>query len=478
LRQDGDRIDGDFVVSAGESRAFVLTYSPSHRPLPARVEAPRALAETVLFWEDWVRRGRRPQRWEAQVVRSLITLRALIYTPTGGIVAAPTSSLPEFAGGSRNWDYRFCWLRDATLSLLALMDAGYIDEAAAWRDWLLRAVAGRADQIQIMYGIAGERHLPERDVGWLEGFAGSRPVRVGNAAHGQRQLDVFGEVMDVLHQARAQGIGPLESAWTLQRSLLDFLAGIWEQPDHGIWETRGPMRHWTYSKIMCWLAFDRAIQDAERYSLDGPVDQWRSMRERIHHDVCTKGFDARRNSFVQWYGSDQVDASLLQIPTLGFLEPTEPRVLGTIAAIEQDLLRDGLVRRYDTDATDDGLPPGEGAFLACSFWLADAYVQCGRQEDAERLFEHLQGLCNDVGLLSEQYDPRAGRMLGNFPQAFSHLSLIATAFNLSEGARPAAQRSGQQAGPLPQARSRGVPAGRPPSDSGGNAGRARFSRRS
>lgn len=431
----------NFALHAGESMAFTLTYSPSHLPHDAAPDAHGALLHTEKLWREWVAKGRKLNRWSDAVTRSLITLRALIYSPTGGMIAAPTTSLPEQLGGTRNWDYRFCWLRDATLALLALMDAGYYQEAAAWRDWLLRAIAGSPQELQIMYGIADERRLMEWTVPWLPGYEGASPVRVGNAAHAQLQLDVFGEVMDALHQARRGDIVPLTTAWDVQGQLLQYLATAWEQPDFGIWEVRGPAQHFTYSKIMCWVAFDRAIQDAERFGLEGPVDEWKALCARIHSQVCEQGYDPTRNCFVQSYGSSQLDASLLLIAELGFLPASDPRVQGTIAAIEANLIRDGLVHRYDTAGTDDGLPAGEGAFIACSFWLADAYALCGRHADAEALFERLLALRNDVGLLAEEYDTASGRMVGNFPQGFSHLALIGTAFNLAHEEKPAEQRS-------------------------------------
>jgi GH15 family glucan-1,4-alpha-glucosidase len=431
----------DFTIRAGETLSFALTYVPSHLPPPPVLDVSQALAETEHFWREWVAKGKRTQRWPEAVTRSLITLRALIHSPTGGIVAAPTTSLPEHLGGTRNWDYRFCWLRDATFTLLAFMNAGYFDEADAWRRWLLRAIAGSPDQLQIMYGIAGERRLTEWEAPWLPGYEGSQPVRVGNGAHGQLQLDVFGEVMDAIHQARRGGLATSQAGWALECALLTQLSTLWREPDYGIWEVRGPPRHFTYSKIMSWVAFDRAIKDAERYSLPGPLDEWRALREQIHNEVCERGYDPSRNTFVQSYGSDQLDASLLLIPELGFLPPHDPRVLGTIAAIEMTLMRDGFVYRYDTAGSDDGLPPGEGTFIACSFWLADAYAMTGRIAEAHALFERLLALCNDVGLLAEEYDPATRRMVGNFPQAFSHLSLVGTAFNLAHASKPAEQRS-------------------------------------
>jgi GH15 family glucan-1,4-alpha-glucosidase len=429
-----------FTLRAGESMTFTLTYVPSHLEPPAVPDSHEAVERTEYLWKDWVAHGRRLHRWSEAVTRSLITLRALIYAPTGGIVAAPTTSLPESIGGTRNWDYRFCWLRDATLTLRALMNAGYYREAVAWRDWLLRAIAGSPNELQIMYGIAGERRLMEWEVPWLPGYENSKPVRVGNAAYAQLQLDVFGEVMDALHHARRGEIDRLPTAWAVQRQLLSYLESVWQQPDYGIWEVRGPPRHFTYSKIMCWVAFDRAVKDAEEFGLEGPIERWKALRDRIHREVCERGYDAERNCFVQSYGSQQLDASLLLIPELGFLPPQDERVLGTLAAIEAELVHDGFVQRYDTNKTDDGLPPGEGAFLACSFWLANAYALCGRQNEAEQLFERLLALRNDVGLLAEEYDPRTRRMVGNFPQAFSHVALIGTAFNLAGKGTPAHQR--------------------------------------
>jgi GH15 family glucan-1,4-alpha-glucosidase len=430
-----------FSVKQGERVSFVLTYSPSHLPPPKKPDVDCALADTEHFWREWVATGQKAQPWPDAAARSLITLRALIYSPTGGIVAAPTTSLPEHIGGVRNWDYRYCWLRDATLTLLAFMNAGHFDEAVAWREWLLRAIAGTPEQLHIMYGIGGERRLTEWEVPWLPGYGQSAPVRVGNAAHAQLQLDVFGEIMDVLHQARKGGIATLETGWSLQCELLTHLTKIWEQPDQGIWEVRGPAQHFTHSKIMAWVAFDRAVKDAERYQLDAPIEEWRALRDRIHRQVCERGFDPALNCFVQSYGSKHLDASLLLISQLGFLPADDPRVQGTVRAIEDRLLRDGFVQRYDTEVTNDGLPPGEGVFLPCSFWLADAYAMCGRLDEAQALFERLLALSNDVGLFAEEYDPVSKRLVGNFPQAFSHLSLVATACNLAHAKKPAEQRS-------------------------------------
>jgi GH15 family glucan-1,4-alpha-glucosidase len=432
---------GEFDVDAGTTTPFVLTHGPSHRPPPHAIDPDKALSSTEAFWEEWAARTQSTGEWCEAVTRSLITLKALTYAPTGGIVAAPTASLPEQLGGIRNWDYRFCWLRDATLTLLALMNAGYHDEARAWRDWLLRAAAGAPSQLQIMYGLAGERRLTEYEIPWLPGYESSAPVRIGNAAHDQLQLDVFGEVMDALHQARRAGLRPREADWAFQRAVLEHLETIWNQPDHGMWEVRGGPQQFTFSKVMAWVALDRGIRAVEHAGVDGPLERWRAVRQTIHDEVCTRAFDSRLGSFVQAYGSRELDASLLLIPTVGFLPPSDPRVRGTVEAVEHHLLRDGFVRRYDTKRTDDGLPEGEGAFLACSFWLADAYALVGRTADARQLFERLLSLRNDVGLLAEEYDGRAGRLVGNFPQAFSHVALVNTAHNLARASKPAEQRA-------------------------------------
>ena len=432
LRGQDMRTRAEFNVAAGQSYTFVLTYGESHKPPPPPIDAMVALADTARFWAAFISRCRYKGRYEAAVHRSLLTLKALTYAPTGGIVAAPTTSLPEQLGGPRNWDYRFCWLRDASLTLYALMDAGYTEEAVAWRDWLQRSIAGSASQIQIMYGLHGERSLEERELPWLSGYEGSAPVRIGNAASSQVQLDVYGEVLEALHQARSRALKPAPHGWALQRNIVAHLATIWDQPDEGMWEIRGARQHFTFSKIMAWVAVDRMIRDAVRYHLHGPVDEWRKLRQAIFDRVLQDGYDPVRNTFVQSFGGKELDATLLLIPTVGFLPGNDPRVIGTVAAVEQDLLVDGFVMRYRTQSNVDGLPPGEGAFLACTFWLVDAYSMQGRLGEARAVFERLLGLCNDVGLLSEEYDSGAKRLVGNFPQAFSHVALVAAAMRLEK----------------------------------------------
>jgi GH15 family glucan-1,4-alpha-glucosidase len=441
LRGEDMTTVGQFSINKDDTIPFVLSYLPSHRPLDAPFDPTRALQDTETFWREWSAKCRPAGQWSEAVRRSLITLKGLTYAPTGGMVAAPTTSLPEQLGGERNWDYRFCWLRDATLVLLGAMHAGYYEEAQAWRDWLLRAVAGSPDQLQIMYGIAGERRLTEWTAPWLPGYENSAPVRIGNAAHSQLQLDVFGEIMDVQHQARRSGLSTNESGWDAQLKFLEHLKVIWNEPDEGIWEVRGAPRHFTYSKVMAWVAFDRSIKSAETFGLPGPIDDWRKLREEICDEVCAKGFDPELGTFVQSFGSKQLDASLLLLPAVGFLPVLDPRVKATVAAIEERLLRDGFVMRYNTQETDDGLPPGEGAFLACSFWLVDVYMLQGRVADAERLFHKLIALRNDLGLLSEEYDPRVQRLIGNFPQAFSHMALVNSAYNLTRIEKPVEQRA-------------------------------------
>ncbi|HET7568361.1 MAG TPA: glycoside hydrolase family 15 protein [Gaiellaceae bacterium] len=428
------RTISEFAVDEGERVPFVLTWFPSHEPPPEAIEPELALAETEYFWREWCGEadGDLPAEWSALIRRSLIVLKALTYAPTGGIVAAPTTSLPEWIGSVRNWDYRYCWLRDATLTLLALLHGGHADEALAWRRWLLRAVAGDPADVQIMYGVAGERRLTEYEVPWLAGYEGSAPVRVGNQASEQLQLDVYGEVMDALYQARTHGLALDEDAWRIQTALLSHLEDAWREPDEGIWEIRGERRHFVHSKAMAWVAFDRAVRTVETQGLDGPAERWRALRDEIHADVCAHGWSEELGSFTQSYGSTELDASLLLLPLVGFLPADDPRVRGTVEAIERELLQDGFVLRYRTkQAGVDGLPPGEGVFLPCSFWLVDCYELLGRHDDAHGLFERLVGLANDLGLLSEEYDPAAGRLLGNFPQAFTHLALVNSAFNVA-----------------------------------------------
>ena len=443
LRGEGLKTIGDFTLAAGHRIPFVLTYCASHQPPPKSIDAEAALRRTKDLWTGWASKCNYRGPWSDQVIRSLITLKALTYAPTGGMVAAATTSLPEHIGGVRNWDYRFCWLRDATLTLLALMNAGYYEEAEAWRNWLLRAVAGSPNQIQIMYGIAGERRLTEWEVPWLAGYEKSRPVRIGNGAHSQLQLDVYGELMDALHQARVGGLPHVEAGWELQVALLDHLETVWREPDEGIWEIRGPRQHFTHSKVMAWVAFDRAIKSVEKFKLHGPVERWRTIREEIHAQVCEHGFHRGLSSFVRFYGGTELDASLLLLPTVGFLPPDDPRIQGTIEAIERRLVKDGLVLRYDTLCSDDGLPPGEGAFLACSFWLVDAYMFLGRLAQAKALYEKLVALSNDLGLMSEEYNSKLGRFVGNFPQAFSHVALVNATFNVTRKENPAEQRAAE-----------------------------------
>jgi GH15 family glucan-1,4-alpha-glucosidase len=438
---------GEFIIGCGETIPLVLTYARSHHALPEPIDPTASLEGTEKFWTEWSAKCRPAGEWSEAVKRSVLTLKALTYAATGGIVAAPTTSLPERLGGKRNWDYRYCWLRDATLTLLGAMHAGYYEEAQAWREWLLRAVAGSPDQLQIMYGIAGERRLAEWEADWLPGYEKSAPVRIGNAAHTQLQLDVFGEIMDVHHQARRCGLSTNESGWDAQIKFLEHLQRIWRQPDQGIWEMRGPPQHFVYSKVMAWVAFDRAIKSAETFGLEGPLDDWRKLREEIYDEVCERGFDKKLGTFVQAYESDQLDASLLMLPCVGFLPVTDPRIERTVAAIEARLLHDGFVLRYRTEDVKDMLPPGEGAFLACSFWLVDVYTLQERCDEAETLFRRLLDLRNEVGLLSEEYDPRLKRLVGNFPQAFSHLALINSAYNLSRARKPVHQRAQDEPAP-------------------------------
>ncbi|HUP60228.1 MAG TPA: glycoside hydrolase family 15 protein [Thermoanaerobaculia bacterium] len=440
LRGEGLVTVSDFEIGAGERRTFDLTWTETYGPHPEPQDAKVRLEQTERFWDDWSSRCTYDGPWRDAVMRSLITLKALTYEPTGGLVAAATTSLPERVGGVRNWDYRHCWLRDATFSLYALTVGGYTDEALAWREWLVNAVAGRPDELQIMYGIAGERRLTELEVQWLPGYEGSRPVRIGNAAYRQYQLDVYGEVMDVLHLTRRLGLPADDNAWRVQRALMKFLEKGWKEPDEGIWEVRGPRRHFTHSKVMAWVAFDRAIAAVEKFGMDGPVERWRAIRDEIHAEVLSKGFDRTLNAFVQFYGSESTDASLLMLPSLGFMNADDPRMVGTVDLIRKQLASNGLIARYPTSPDVDGLPPGEGTFLLCTFWLSDVLALQGRYDEAAAIFERLLALRNDVGLLAEQYDPSAGRLLGNFPQAFSHVGLINTARNLQRHGGPAEDR--------------------------------------
>jgi GH15 family glucan-1,4-alpha-glucosidase len=423
---------GEFTVSAGESVPFTMSYYPSHHRGFRYRDPYDALLATENRWHDWSSHGSLGGPWREAIVRSLITLKMLTYHPTGGIVAAATTSLPEWLGSVRNWDYRFCWIRDSTFTLYALLSSGYRSEARAWREWLLRAAAGHPSEMQIMYGLAGERRLTEYEIDWLPGYAGSRPVRIGNAAYEQQQLDVYGELMDSLYACHRYGLETSSYAWDMQLKLLEYLETIWQQPDQGMWETRCEPRHFTSSKIMTWVAFDRAIKTVEQFGVQGPRAHWQKLRAKIAAQIIDQAYDRKRNTFVQYYGAQDLDASLLLIPQLGFLPADDPRVHGTVAAIERELVRDGLVCRYPSEPGADGLPPGEGTFLACSFWLANTLALIGRRDEAVELFERLLALRNDLGLLSEEYDPIAGRMLGNFPQAFSHTAIINTAAHLCE----------------------------------------------
>jgi GH15 family glucan-1,4-alpha-glucosidase len=426
----------DFTVAAGERVSFDLTYGRTSDAQPVPLDPAAALVDTESFWNEWAALCTYEGRWRDEVMRSLITLKGLIYQPTGGVVAAATTSLPERIGGIRNWDYRYCWLRDATFTFYALMDCGYTREAAAWREWLVYAAAGEPSQLQIMYGLGGERRLTELEIDWLPGYEGSRPVRVGNAAYQQHQLDVYGEIMAAFHLARSMGVPANDDAWRVQRAMMQFLSSDWQKPDEGIWETRGPARQFTHSKVMAWLAFDRAVRSAEKFALPGPVDEWRRIRTQIRDQVLELGFDVKLNSFVQSYGSKDPDASLLMLPLVGFIDARDPRMVGTVKYHCETLMHEGLLHRYITQPHIDGLPPGEGTFLLCTFWLADNLALQGRREEAEEVFERLLSLRNDVGLLSEEYAPSPKRFLGNFPQAFSHVGLINTAVNLEKNSSP------------------------------------------
>ncbi len=435
----------EFDITAGEAVEFELTYFASHEAWPNARVGGDALAETEQQWSQWTAGCTYDGPYRELVMRSLVALRALTYTPTGGIVAAPTTSLPERIGGIRNWDYRYCWLRDATFTLYALLAAGYVESARAWRNWLLRAVAGSPDSLQIVYSVRGTRRLPETELSWLAGYDGAKPVRLGNDAHGQFQLDVYGEVIDLLFASHRFGIEHTDDEWQLSKKVIGTVEDRWREPDRGLWEMRGEPQHFTHSKVMAWVALDRGVRSIEELGLDGPLDRWRRERDAIHSDICAKAFDPKRNAFMQAYGSRQIDASTLLIPIVGFLPPDDARVRGTVAAIEAGLVHGGVVFRYTQSKrkTSDGLPPGEAAFLACSFWLVDNYVLAGRRDEAQALYAKLAALCNDVGLLSEEYDPHAKRLLGNFPQAFSHVGLINSGFNLWHATRPAEQRGGE-----------------------------------
>ena len=432
LRGENFKTVASFTVAEGQRVPFDLAWYPSHEKEPPALNVDEAIQNTETWWRNWSDRCGYEGKWHDAVLRSLITLKALTFLPTGGIVASPTTSLPELLGGVRNWDYRFCWVRDATLTLHSLLDAGYHDEACEWREWLLRTVAGSPSELNIVYGLRGERRLPELELPWLSGYENSVPVRIGNAAYQQFQLDIFGEVADTLYQCRQSGLGaPDDAGEDIAETMLEFLETGWHRPDDGIWEVRGPRRHFVHSKMMAWVAVDRAIKSAEQGWFSGAVTRWKALRHAIHEQVCEQGFDAGMNSFVQYYGSKHLDASILMMPLVGFLPVSDPRVAGTVKAIESHLVEDGFVARYTQDPQVDGIPHGEGQFLACSFWLADNYVLQNRRREAEQMFERLLNIRNDVGLLSEEYDPVTKRLVGNFPQAFSHVGLVNTAFNLS-----------------------------------------------
>jgi GH15 family glucan-1,4-alpha-glucosidase len=443
LRGEDLKTRADFEIEEGQTVPFALTWSHSFSSLPSPPDAAAVVENVTDTWKKWSSKHTLKGPYVEAALRSIITLKALTHHETGGIVAAATTSLPEEVGGIRNWDYRFCWIRDATYTLYALMGAGFMDEARAWRDWMLRAVAGKPDRMQIMYGIAGERRLTEFELAELPGYEASRPVRIGNAASEQLQLDVYGELLDSAYVAWRNGLRKTEVGWEVGRALVNHLEKIWTQPDEGIWEIRGPRRHFVHSKVMAWVAVDRAIRSVQEFGLEGPLDRWVKVRGDIHDEVCRLGFSRELNSFVQYYGSKELDASLLILPLVGFLPPEDPRVQGSVAAIEKNLMQDGLVARYSTRSSVDGLEGNEGAFLACSFWMVDNYTLQRRMDEARSLFEHLLSLRNDVGLLAEEYDAKERRQLGNFPQAFSHLALVNSAHNLSAGieTRPARDRS-------------------------------------
>ncbi len=424
-----------FTVEAGDRVPFVLTWNPSHEPPPEPVDAEKALAATEGYWREWIEECPYDGDWREAVVRSLITLKALTFAPTGGIAAAATTSLPEALGGERNWDYRFCWLRDASMTLQALLYTGFLEEAKAWREWLLRAIAGDPRELRIMYGLSGERRIPEYELPWLSGYADSKPVRVGNAASDQFQLDVYGEVLDALHLDRCSGLSASAEAWAAQVAILDVLESRWRQPDRGIWEVRGDPRHFVHSKVMAWVGFDRAVRGVERFGLEGPVDRWRALRDEVHAEVCEKGYDADRATFTQSYGSTGLDAATLLIPQVGFLPPDDPRVVGTVDAVYRQLTTDGFVARYEIEHADDGFASTEGAFVACTLWLADALQLVGRDDEAREVFERVLAVRNDVGLLAEEFDPRTGRQLGNFPQAYSHVAIVNAARAISSRGR-------------------------------------------
>jgi GH15 family glucan-1,4-alpha-glucosidase len=445
LRGEDMHTCAEFDIRAGDSIGFELAWCRTYDLQQVeKSDVESSLRETQAWWEQWSRRCRYKGEWRDPVTRSMVTLKGLTYAPTGGIVAAVTTSLPEKIGGVRNWDYRYCWLRDATFTLYALINGGYTEEALAWRAWLVNAVAGRPDDLNIMYGLSGERRLTELTLDWLPGYEGSQPVRIGNAAWTQHQLDVYGEVLDTLNLARRMGLDPSEDAWRIELAMMSFLEDDWDQPDEGIWEVRGPRRHFTHSKLMAWVAVDRAIKSAERFGLDGPVDRWRTLCARIRKDILEHGYDRSLQAFVQYYGAKTIDASLLMMPLVGFLPAKDPRILGTVAAVERHLMRDGFVARYQAREDVDGLPEGEGAFLLASFWYVDNLVLQGRYREAREHFERLLSLRNDVGLLSEEYDPVAKRMLGNFPQAFSHVGLVNSARNLEAAGGPAEDRQREQ----------------------------------